>query len=160
MQSVFFANKGIIDIIGMTTFGVSIKDNQNPIGFFGTGFKYAIAVILRNGGQIKVRSGDHTYEFTSKSINARNNTPVNIVHMNDQPLSFTTHVGVNWKMWMAYRELFCNAIDEDGVVTTSFKDICNMDTIIEVVDKDIYASHINKDILEFIATIVYSTCNM
>jgi len=112
---VIFKNPGVIDPAALTTFGVSVKEGESPIGFFGTGFKYAVAVILRNGCSIMVKSGHETYNFDleSKSIRGEN---FNIVTMNGTPLGFTTHVGVNWELWMAYRELWSNAIDEGGTV--------------------------------------------
>jgi hypothetical protein len=38
------------------------------------------------------------------------------VYMGEQALGFTTQLGRTWEPWQAYRELRCNAIDEDGVV--------------------------------------------
>lgn len=38
-----FHNPGELDPRLITTFGVSIKESTNPIGYFGTGLKYALA---------------------------------------------------------------------------------------------------------------------
>jgi hypothetical protein len=46
---VVFENPGEIDAAAIRTFGVSVKEGENPIGFFGTGLKYAIAILLRTG---------------------------------------------------------------------------------------------------------------
>ena len=46
---IVFENPGEIDIRSISTFGVSVKEGDNPIGFFGTGLKYAIVVLLRTG---------------------------------------------------------------------------------------------------------------
>lgn len=34
---IVFKNKGLIDLRALTTFGVSSKVSENPIGIFGTG---------------------------------------------------------------------------------------------------------------------------
>ena len=51
---IIFQNKGLIDVHAISIMGVSVKED-NSIGFFGTGLKYAIAVLLREG--IKIPSG-------------------------------------------------------------------------------------------------------
>ena len=52
-----FYNAGIINEISITTFGINAKNDDSAIGYFGTGLKYAIAVLLRNGHEIKIKSG-------------------------------------------------------------------------------------------------------
>ncbi|HEX4610447.1 MAG TPA: hypothetical protein VH092_19815, partial [Urbifossiella sp.] len=41
-----FSNPGAIDINLVKLLGVSVKDSDNAIGFFGTGMKYALACTL------------------------------------------------------------------------------------------------------------------
>ena len=48
-----------------------------------------------------------------------------MVCMEDQELGFTTELGKNWEVWMAYRELYCNAKDEGGTVNRH-DDACPM----------------------------------
>ena len=73
MKSVVFQNPGVIDAVSITTFGVSSKnDKSTAIGFFGTGLKYAIAVILRTGGNITIYSGDSVYDFSVQRQKVRN----------------------------------------------------------------------------------------
>jgi len=36
------------------------------------------------------------------------------VHVGETYLGFTTELGKNWEVWMAYRELYCNAQDEQN----------------------------------------------
>ena len=36
---IVFENPGEIDVAAISTFGVSVKETDNPIGFFGTGLK-------------------------------------------------------------------------------------------------------------------------
>lgn len=54
---ILFQNPGEIDLLSIASFGVSVKEGENPIGFFGTGLKYAIAVLLRTGHRITVMTG-------------------------------------------------------------------------------------------------------
>lgn len=115
---VVFENDGEIDPRAIITFGVNAKEGDQPIGFFGTGLKYALSMLLRNGCEVTIWSGATPYIFAVKPGVIRGKE-FNFVTMNDAPLGFTTEVGKNWKMWMAYRELFCNAKDEGGFAYTS-----------------------------------------
>ena len=54
---VVFENTGEIDILSISSFGVSVKEGDSPIGFFGTGLKYAIAVLLRHNQKITAYCG-------------------------------------------------------------------------------------------------------
>lgn len=112
---IVFENDGLIDMRAATTFGVSAKVGANPIGFFGTGFKMAVGIILRNGGAITLYRGCKRYEFGKQLRRVRGQT-FHMVTMNGQELGFTTDVGKNWKAWQAYRELHANAMDEGGAV--------------------------------------------
>lgn len=115
-MTVSFQNPGEIDITAMTTFGVNIKAGTNPIGFFGTGFKYAVAIILRNGGRITVYQGKRKLSFGTKVKDVRG-TPVNLVTLSGREMGWATHVGTNWKAWQAFRELHSNCLDENGTTT-------------------------------------------
>lgn len=111
-----FQNRGLIDMRAVTTFGVSSKETENPFGFFGTGLKYAIAVCLRHNCRVTIYRGLERYIFTTKKEQIRVNE-FDIIYMNDQPLGFTLDLGKTWKMWQAFRELYCNTMDEyDGIV--------------------------------------------
>jgi hypothetical protein len=112
---VCFVNRGIIDPRSITTFGVNSKEGGNPIGFFGTGLKYAIAVLLRLGHEVTLYSDAKKYVFGVEETKIRNDQ-FRIVTMNGAPLAFTTELGKNWEPWQAYRELYCNALDEGGRV--------------------------------------------
>lgn len=117
-MSYVFRNKGLIDPRSITTFGVSSKEGKAPIGFFGTGLKYAIAVLLRNKCSISIFSGEKTYEFGVKRDKVRHDEFEFITMQTDSgepvPLGFTTELGKTWEMWQAFRELACNTIDENG----------------------------------------------
>ena len=111
---IIFKNKGVIDPRAIKTFGVNVKeDSASAIGYFGTGLKYAIAVLLRHGCTISIHSGgdNYTFDLGETTIRGKN---FKIVRMNEEELGFTTELGKKWEMWMAYRELYSNALDEGG----------------------------------------------
>lgn len=112
MKYVVFENSGELDVRALSTFGCSVKVTKNPIGFFGTGMKYAIAVLLRTGHEIVIQAGDSIFKPFVKPGELRG-TQFGFVHLDEAtPLGFTTELGKTWEVWMAYRELHCNAKDE------------------------------------------------
>lgn len=116
---IVFENPGEIDILSISTFGISVKEGESPIGFFGTGLKYAIAILLRTGHSIKIFSGLQTVQFGLSQETVRGKS-FQFVTMDidmagsPQPIGFTTELGKTWELWKAYRELACNARDESG----------------------------------------------
>lgn len=117
-MTVYFGTTGQIDLDVIRTMGVSVKETENPIGFFGTGLKYAIATLLRTGHKIILKTGDRMIEFTTKPKEIRGKT-FNVVFMGEEQLGFTTELGKNWEVWQAYRELYSNTIDELGTITSN-----------------------------------------
>jgi hypothetical protein len=75
-------------------------------------------VLLRENHEIRISSGGETYSFSTKRERIRLDD-FDIVYMNDKPLGFTTELGKQWEIWMAYRELYCNTLDEKGRIYTS-----------------------------------------
>lgn len=114
MKYLYFKNVDEFDPTTMLTFGMSVKNSENPIGMFGTGFKYAVAVLIRNGFTFSVTSHGKEYNFTTEKKIVRDKE-FSIIHMNGEPANFTTELGKFWKPWMAIRELASNALDEGGV---------------------------------------------
>lgn len=141
MSKVYFMNNGDFDIRAMMTMGVSAKDNDEAIGYFGTGFKYAVAIVLRLGGTIKISTVSGVYEFKAKSEEIRGKK-FGVVYVNDQPAGFTTRMGINWGPWMAFRELYCNAKDEGGDISDKINS--GYETIIEVNCQDIYSAYTSQ----------------
>lgn len=103
------------------------KFGPNPIGRFGTGLKYAIAVILRHGGKIRLYIGGVEYEFYihEKDFRGKQLQIIRIRKKNgigrwlqSKQLPFTTHLGYAWELWGAFREIESNTRDESG---TSFQ---------------------------------------
>lgn len=117
-----FYNKGNIDIRAIKTFGVSAKENsKSAIGYFGTGLKYAIAILLRTGHEISIVTGGNRYDFSLTESIIRDQefkivTMTHSLHNEEitEELAFTTELGKDWEVWMAYRELYCNMLDETG----------------------------------------------
>jgi len=143
MNKVYFKNNGVIDITSVTTFGVNAKETDNPFGYFGTGLKYAIAILLRDNQSITVYAGLDKYVFSTAKKVIREKE-FDIVCMNDMQLGFTLELGKNWKLWQAYRELYCNTIDEAGVITL---DTCEPDegkTLIVIEGKEFIECHKEK----------------
>ncbi len=108
-----FSNPGSLDINLVKLLGVSVKEGANPIGFFGTGLKYAMATSLRLGGSMTIFTDDQRYEVIGKPINLRGKDFVQVC-LNDEPLGFTTELGKQWEAWMVVRELYSNTLDEGG----------------------------------------------
>ncbi len=110
-RTISFRNAGLIDLEAISTFGVNAKVTHNPIGYFGTGLKYAIAVLLRFGHDVVLYRGQEPFVFTTEPLALRGKA-FNLIYMNKQPLGFTTELGKNWELWQAFREIYCNTFDE------------------------------------------------
>ena len=118
MKHIVFENEGELDLRMLNNFGVNVKEKDNAIGFFGTGMKYAIAVAKRIGAGMLVQSGSVEYTIGIKKDDFRG-VSFNVITLGDAPLSFTTELGKKWEPWMAFRELYCNALDENGRMFTA-----------------------------------------
>lgn len=121
-RSVVFTTPGLIDLEAFTTFGISSKPKTDtPIGFFGTGLKYAIAVLVREGHEVTLYRGRKEYHFVKEEGDHRGKT-FEWISMSKKrgwfnpqtKLPFTTELGKNWDLWQAFRELYSNTIDEGG----------------------------------------------
>lgn len=127
-MTIYLANPGILDLNTIRIMGVSVKSGDTPIGYFGTGLKYAIATLLRTGHDVRLETDGQRYVFTSRETIIRGEK-FSLVYMNEEALSFTTDLGKNWVVWQAFRELYSNMLDESG--EASCKPIKN-DTVISV----------------------------
>lgn len=126
MTAVLHITKGKLDLRSITTFGLNSKPNtSNPIGYFGTGLKYAIAVLLRNRIPIEIIIDGRlwTFEVAPSDFRGKKVEEIFLVrHKKFLPstsvkLPFTTELGKNWKLWQAFREIHSNTLDEKGVTT-------------------------------------------
>jgi hypothetical protein len=120
---IIFQNPGLIDRRLITTMGVNVKESDDAIGYFGTGLKYAIAVLLREGQGVEIQSGTNQHTFHLKQITIRGKEFQFVYldtydgeRMETMELGFTTELGKNWQLEQAYRELHCNCVDEGGIV--------------------------------------------
>lgn len=116
MRPVFFYNEGLMDERAFKAFGVSAKLDDSAIGYFGTGLKYAIAILLRNDHRVKIFIDGKEFKFGKTRVNIRNKE-FEMITCNGEELPYTTELGKDWKLWQAFRELYCNAIDEKGGCT-------------------------------------------
>lgn len=124
-NSVVFRTPTVLDISAFTMFGVSAKPNSNnPIGYFGTGLKYAIAVLMRHGISVSVFVEYTEYVFYVKDDVFRGEAFQQIMmkkrhgmlsRWSYTKLPFTTKLGKNWALWQVLRELQSNTLDENGI---------------------------------------------
>ena len=113
-KTIEFWTPGKIDPLSWSVMGINSKpDSDNPIGFFGTGLKMAIAVLLRTGHTVHITAEGEEYNFTTQVREFRGKE-FNFCFCNEDKLPFTTELGKNWEVWMAYRELVSNTMDEKG----------------------------------------------
>lgn len=124
MTCIVFETPGLIDMKAFTLMGVSAKPNSgNPIGMFGTGLKYAMAVLVRLGAEPVVWRGKDKYTFQKMKGTFRDKE-YDGLRMKLERYSFTkaryielpyaTSYGRNWEAWMVFRELESNTRDEGG----------------------------------------------
>lgn len=116
-----FSNPGTLEMSLVKLLGVSVKESNDPIGFFGTGLKYAMATALRLGGEMTIHTGGERYDVRGRTVTLRDKEFTQ-VYLNDEPLGFTTELGKQWEAWMVVRELYSNALDEQGETTVQHRD--------------------------------------
>lgn len=109
---ILFRTPGVIELAGLTTFGLSSKD-ESQIGRFGTGMKYASAIVVRLGGSLRIRTAQGEKRLGVSPAMFRGK-PVAYVTLDDERLAFTTELGRDWLPWMAFREFYANTLDEGG----------------------------------------------
>jgi len=114
---IIFQNESTLPLECISTFGVSAKVNDSPIGYFGTGLKYALAVLLREGCKVVIFTDRKEYHFRTEQRDIRGKG-FGFIYMNNIALPFTIELGRNWELWQAYRELYSNCMDEAGEVVS------------------------------------------
>jgi hypothetical protein len=144
MKHLLIENKGELPEAALLLMGASTKRNDSDkIGMFGTGAKYAVSALLREGVEFEVHTteteltaGDlipggsglvsaitkttpRRYRFRSDPVPLKDQIFNQVVLLRDSerkgtPLSFTTEMGgLGWTVNDALRELVSNAYDED-----------------------------------------------
>lgn len=122
MSNLYFVTPGKIDLDHVFTFGVHAKETENPIGYFGTGLKFAIATLLRTGHDIHIHRGSECHRLRAIEMDFRGKQ-FKKIFLEEKDLGFTTDLGKNWEIWMAFRELESNTRDEKGFTTSDAKRI-------------------------------------
>lgn len=111
---VCFQNKSEVPINAFKLLGASSKrGDSSKIGYFGTGLKYAIAVMLKQGIEFHVYSGEKEVKIGTRSTKFLDEN-VSVMTVNGEKTSITLDAGIDWKPWYAIREIYSNAIDENG----------------------------------------------
>lgn len=114
MKYLKIKNNGLIVPQALTLVGASTKRNDSTkIGQFGSGNKFALAYLLRNGHEIKVFSGLNEILIKTIPEEFRGET-FNVVYVNNERTSITSEMGKDWELWQSIREIYCNSIDEGG----------------------------------------------
>jgi hypothetical protein len=118
------SNSGELELNAIMLMGASTKrDDDTKIGMFGTGFKYAISVLMRSGYEVTITSGSNRIGFSTKTAKLGGKDFDQIVmnvsapysRTRSFPLSFTTEMGLQWTVDNAMREIICNAKDAGGL---------------------------------------------
>ncbi len=113
MSYIRIKNAGLIDPQAFTLIGASTKrGDEGKIGFFGSGLKYSMAVLLRNNINFRVFSGSEEIFITVKPTDFREQT-FHQIYINGKETGFTVEMGIDWQAWFPIREIYCNALDEE-----------------------------------------------
>lgn len=141
-MTIYFCNDEAIDLNAIALMGVSVKVGTSPIGFFGTGLKFSIATLLRTGHEVTLIRNGETIPFSVDHETIRGEA-FDRVRMGDERLGFTTKLGRTWEPWQAYRELYCNCVDEQGSIN-DFAPEVEYGTIFAVNGEGIEQCHRNR----------------
>lgn len=127
MNQLVFANQGVISLIDILTIGGSEKRNDpTKIGQYSSGLSYAVSILIRNGVDFYIESGDFQYTFQAEEMTDGNTGKTKeIVGVNMKNLTtgteehyqtaFSTEFGYDWTLAMGIREILSNCRDEEGM---------------------------------------------
>jgi len=101
------------------------REDESKIGFFGSGLKYALAVFLRNGIDIKVFAGKQEISIGCVTDRLRDQE-FDVITIDGDKTSMTTSMGPKWEPWQAIREVYCNALDEGGTAKVGTCEPCGI----------------------------------
>ena len=125
MRYVKISNKGTFDIgAAVNMLGASVKTTSDPIGMFGSGTKFALAQIVREGIKAKIWDGSNLWNVTSdkKTFRDREFQMVQLRVTNGRKIDtpITTEFGAHdWTDdWFIFREFVSNARDEGATIVT------------------------------------------
>lgn len=106
-----------MDFRALTLIGASSKRNENKIGRFGSGNKYALAYFLKNNLNPVIYSGEELIDVKVSKTTFRDQE-FDVITINGQETSLTTDMGPDWECWEAMREIYSNALDEGDASIT------------------------------------------
>lgn len=111
-RAIVINSMGPLDIAAITLMGLSTKrDDSEKIGMFGTGLKYSLAKLLRDGVDFRIWNGERELAITTRKGDFRG-TAYEQVLVDGENTSITTDMGPQWETWWVVRELLSNARDE------------------------------------------------
>jgi len=106
------SNKGELDVRLVALMGGTTKANDNnKIGQFGTGLKYAISYLIRTDNKFRLFIGEKEVTFSGKD-EVISGQEFKEIYCNGKSMNITTRYGYQWKAWEVIREIWCNAKDE------------------------------------------------
>lgn len=124
-RCVVFQTKGKLDLRSLTVFGMNAKpETASPIGYFGTGLKYAMAVLAHHNIKVEIWVDKKLWVIEQELVNFRGkeftelyicSTTIGGLIKKRIKLPYTTELGKNWELWQAFRELESNTRDEKGM---------------------------------------------
>lgn len=127
-RAIVHKTKGKLDLRSLTVFGMNAKpETDTPIGYFGTGLKYAVAVLMRHRIPVSIWIDGKKWTVEENETKFRGKDFGSIFLKNVRTvgwprtleLPFTTELGKNWEIWQAFRELESNTRDEKGMTFTA-----------------------------------------
>ena len=124
MKYLLISNLGEIEVKAFTKIGYSSKvGDSSKIGEFGSGLNYAIAWLMRNNIKFKAYSGKREIIFEIVKSCFRGND-IDVIQIDGTETSFCLTLGGDkWKPWMAIREIYCNALDEQDAQVNIVDDL-------------------------------------
>lgn len=149
----YIASDGVLPIESFSLMGVSTKrDNEETIGMFGTGLKYAIAGLLKNNIHFFIISDGEVFDFKTKEIQIKGETFNQVQYKPEKmkrwkDLGFSAEMGLQWDLFDALREIVSNAIDEGGMAISDEESCVEGKTIVAIENTamvDSYFSNIDR----------------
>lgn len=119
MKYLEIKSHGEMPLEAISLIGASTKrGDNNSIGMFGSGLKYAIAQIMRQEIPFVVFSGRKEIKITTEVVSFKGQS-FNRILINGEPTSLTDSMGTeDWKgVFPFIREIYSNALDEDNNAT-------------------------------------------
>lgn len=145
MKYIQIKNTGLIEPQALHLVGASTKRNDSTkIGQFGSGNKFALAYLLRNGYDVKVFSGTNEISITTKKENFRDHE-FNVIYIGGEKTSITTEMGKDWEFWQSIREIVANSMDEGGYCMNFMQEIKPVE------NETHFYIDTKKDVMEFVS---------